>query len=950
MTVDHGELRSGEGFARVPMRALREYPRPAPEGHVPFPLDAVDGSVPARFEEQVRLHAGRVALRTPSRQWTYAELNAAANRAAHAILGRGAPEGTPVAVLMDQEEPAVPALLGVLKAGRPCVFLDPGDPAERWREILEATSADLLVAPAARMAQLDAVRVQGKLCWEELEADPAADDPGLPIGPDAPAVFYFTSGSTGKPKGAVRDHRQILQSTWHNTNTYFVSPSDRQSLLYFPGFAASMPNIFDTLLNGAALCALNPRRISPRNLFAWLQSEGLTHFNPPVGLWRGFLAAVPPRADVTALRLVTLSGQQVYGEDVRGFQSRFGHVAVLDYLLGMTEAGPVARAYFDETVEVVDGPVPAGYPVAGKEISILDASDRPVLPGVEGRVAITSSFMSRGYWDDDDLTAKHFLQADGDPKRMTFLTSDRGLLRPDGCLEFFGRDDTVVKIRGYRVDTAAVESVLNAHPSLLAAAVVAGTWRGTELSLAAYVVPKGEAPARSDIRAFVAGRLAAYMVPDHVLFLREMPMTDRGKIDRRALPAPVKGRPDLDTPLVPPRNDTERRLAAVWAALLEIDEVGVEDDFFELGGDSLLAMRMSLAVEEEMGRPLPADFFDAPTVARLALAMAGEARSVASSTSLGAAGRAGTDRAQEGEATIAGRLRRALAKGPVWRGRCLPYGPGLILQKALIAQPWVRRHFADNLSLVRQWARELAVGSDPGELAAVSLMANVWPVWRAQALNDPRAIGRWLVVDDPGLYLQDATASPAGMVLAVPHAGRLGNIALAMCGRRGRETAAVVNDPALGKMEPTEEWRRRQSRARTEMVLAARRVLERGGVVLVAADGYHGEQAVEVPFFGRRRPFQIGAAELAVTTGAAFVPVYARIDIDGRVRIDVCRALTAEGDTPQSRVVGLTLRYARDYVARWPEMFASMNWNHLERNLQFPGISETGVGVRGARP
>lgn len=947
MTSEHGGPSRGEQPLRAPMRVLREYPRPAPEGYVPFPAEAVDGSVPARFEEQVRLHSGRVALRTPSRQWTYAELNVSANRVAQAILGCGPAGGPAVALLMDQEEPVVPALLGVLKAGRPCVFLDPGDPVERWREILEATSAALLVASGVRMAQLDAVRVQGKLCWEELEAGPAADNPGLAVCPDAQAVFYFTSGSTGKPKGVVRDHRQILQSTWHNTNTYYVSPSDRQSLLYFPGFAASMPNIFDTILNGAAICALNPRRVSLKDLFAWLQSEGVTHFNPPVGLWRGFMAAVPPRAEVPALRLVTLGGQQIYGEDVRGFQSRFGPAAVLDFLLGMTEAGPVARAYFDQTVEAEDGPVPAGYPVAGKVISILDAAGRPVGPGEEGRVAITSAFMSRGYWQDDDLTAKHFLPAEGNPERMTFLTSDRGLLRPDGCLEFFGRDDTVVKIRGYRVDTAAVEAVLNGHPSLLAAAVVAGNWRGTDPSLAAYVVPRGEAPARSDIRAFVAGRLAAYMVPDHVLFLREMPVTDRGKIDRQALPAPGRGRPDLGTPLVPPRNDTERRLAAVWAALLELDEVGVEDDFFDLGGDSLLAMRMSLAVEEAMGRPFPSGFFGSPTVARLALAMTGEGGPVPSAyEECRSSGRTGVPAG----VSLAVRLRQALADGPMWGGLCLPYGPGLRLQKALTALPRVRRHYGKKIALVRQWAQELGDRADPEERVAVNLIANLWPDWRARAMECPAAVARWIEFDDPCRFLTDASASPDGLVLAVPHAGRLGNIALAMCARNGRETAMVVNDATIGKMARTEEWRRQQGRARTEKLLRARRVLERGGVVMVPADGFQGERAVEFPFFGRRRPFQLGAAELAVATGAAFVPVSARIALDGRARIEVCQALTAEGGSPQARAIDLTLRYARAYAGWWPEMFASMIWDHLERNLRLPRITESGAAGRPARP
>lgn len=925
MAARHAE-NDGASDRQGPARVLREYPRPAPEDHVPFPLEALNGSLSERFEAQVRLHPQRVALRTPGRQWSYAELNASANRAAHAILGAGG--SSPVVLLMDQEDPAIPALFGVLKASRPYVFLDPGDPPERWQAILEATDAELLITTAARMTQSGAVRIGKRLCWEELEAGRRDDDPGLEIAPDAPAAFFFTSGSTGTPKGVLRDHRLFLQSTWLNTNTFYVSPGDRQTLLYFPGFGASMPNIFDAILNGAAVCALNPRRVSPADLLSWIRTEGITILSPPVGLWRGLLAAVPPGMDWPRLRLVTLGSQQIYGRDIRDFQSRFGNTAVMLFMLAMTEAGPVTRAYIDRTVEVGEGSVPAGYPVAGKDLSILGVSGLPLGPGEEGRVAITSPFISQGYWKDDELTAKHFLRAEGGS--VTFLTEDRGLLRPDGCLEFFGRDDSVVKIRGYRVDLSAVEAVLNGHPAILSAAVVAGMWRGSESRMAAYVVPKAEAPKRSEIRSFVAGRLPAYMVPDHVIVLDEMPLTASGKINRRDLPAPGTSRPQMETPFVPPRNATEARLAGIWAELLELDEIGVDDDFFELGGDSLLAMRMALTVEKEMSHPIPVDFFRAPTVARLALA-----------TTQPLSG--GQVRAESGNAAesdmrerppLRRRLLRAVSGGPLGCGCCLSYAPGLALQKMMIAQPWLRRRFDRNVSLVRKWSELLGVATDPKELATISLLANTWRVWRSRALESPAVLGRWLMIDDAHHYLSDCAR---GIVLAVPHTGRTGGALLSLFARSGRLTASVANDASLGPRGATSNWTQQQIKARSEMLWNAHQVLKRGGVVMVVADGLHGEQSIEVPFFGRRRPFQIGAAELAVTTGAAFVPVFSWLDVAGRVWIEVDQALAPEGDSPRARIAALTRRYAEAYVDHWPRIFASMNWNHLEFNL---GLSE----------
>ena len=916
-------------------RVLRRYPKPAPADHVPFPREAIEGSVVARFERMVEEYAARPALRTAAGQWSYAELNAAANRVAHGILKRGG--ASPVAVLMDQDDPAVPALLGVLKTGRPYVFLDPDDSAGRWEGIIAATGAELIVTPSARIPSLDAVRAGScaVLEYEGLDAGTRSDNPCLEIGPDTMAAVFFTSGSTGQPKGVVRDHRQFLHSTWLNTNTYYVSPSDRLTLLYFPGFTASVPNIYDAMLNGAALCSANPRRMTPRNLLEWIRRERITHFNPSVGLWRGLLETAPGETRWPDLRLVTLGGQAIYGNDLRQFQTRFGEGAVLLFVLAMTEAGAVTQAYADHSVVAEDGPMPAGYPVADKDVTVLDAEGRHLGRDEVGRIAITSAYLSRGYWGDEERTLKHFRPAGEDGRLRTFLTGDRGLIRPDGCLEYFGRDDSVVKIRGYRVDTAAVEAVLNGHPSISGAVVTAGAWRGREQTLAAHVVVRRDGPeARPDVRTYVSGRLPAYMAPDHVVFLDALPLTPSGKVDRRALPAPGRSRPDLTTPFVPPSNETEVRLAQIWAELLELDEVGVDDDFFGLGGDSLLAMRMALAVEAEQGVSIPPDFFRHSTVGTLARLLDGKACDAAAP---GDDNRLSVHDGREESRPVRSGIRRVVSAGPVLNGVCLPYGPGVLLQRCVFDNPLVRRRYADRLDALRQWAEELGIATNTGELGTTCLLANTWRIWRAKALENPAALGTWLRINDPHHSLAGHNL-PAGVVLAIPHAGRIGSALLKIFERNGRETAIVSNDAALGFDDGSGEWRSRQTRSRSAMVWRAQRVLQRGGAVYISPDGLQGRQAVDAEFFGRRRPFQLGAAELAVSTGAAFVPVYVRFDREGRVWVDVAGTLAGEGETPHDRIVDLTLRYAREYSARWPEFFASMDWKHLKYNLGLPRI------------
>jgi amino acid adenylation domain-containing protein len=916
------------------VQVLRHCPLTPPAGHAPFPREAVEGSVVGRFEEQAGRYPAKIALRTPSAEWSYAELNASANRVAHGILSTNGANGTPVAVLMDQEGPAVPVLLGVLKAGRPYVFLDPNDPPARWESILNLTGADILITsghpPAPMQVRTNPYRV---LPYEELDAGGNSGNPDLDVGPDHLAAIFFTSGSTGEPKGVARDHRSVLHSTWFNTNSCFISPDDRHSLLYFPGFGASVFCIYDTLLNGATLCCLNPRRMTPADLATWVRAERITRFSPPIGLLRSFLEAVPHGAPFPELRQVTLTGQSIYGSDIREYQSRIGSGTVLCFMLAMTETGIVTHGYLDHTTDAGDGPVPPGYPVADKDIAILDDDGRPVEPGRTGRIAITSSFISTGYWRDEARSRENYRPDAADPCRRTFLTSDRGRFRPDGCLEYFGREDSVVKLRGYRVDLGAVEAVLNSHPSVHAAAVVAGQWHGHEPAMAAYIVPRtGMSCSQTDLRTFIAGKLPAYMAPRHIQFLETMPLTTTGKINRRALPAPGRFRPELATAFVAPRNETEARIALIWSDLLELGDVGVKDDFFELGGDSLHAMRMAMAVEQELHRPLPADFFHTPTIERLALMMAAEAPDHDAGHDDGRM--QPTHRTQPAPLSLRQGAKGILSAGPVWRGHALPYGAGIRLQRAMLAVPAIKRHFSARLPLLREWAGRLGIAAGMEELGTTALLANTWKVWRSQALSCPDAVGRWLHINDPHGYLRGAPGSSAGVVLAVPHTGGLGLCLLKVCQRYGRETASVVNAPWLGEDDGSDDWMQRQTKARSRMIWEAQQVLLRGGVVLIAADGLNGRQAVDVEFWGSRRPFQLGAAELAVTTGAAFVPVYSRLDAEGRVQVEIASELTAEGATPQERIVKLTCRYGEAYASRWPQFFASMIWKHLEYNLR----------------
>jgi acyl-coenzyme A synthetase/AMP-(fatty) acid ligase/aryl carrier-like protein len=922
----------------TPIQVLRHYPRPAPDGYVPFPRTALDGSVVTRFEEQVLLHEHKIALRTANKALTYGALNVAANQLARRVLAFSESASAIVAILMDQDDDSViPAILGVLKAGKAYTVIDPADSSEKQERYLALTGTVIAITTARRVKKL--ARLAHSPCHllvaEEVDGDSTSDNLGLAHRPDNLAALFFTSGSTGEPKYIARNHLQFLHSTWLNTNTYYVTTKDRQSLLYFPGFTASVPNIYDTLLNGATLCTLNPRHIPLCDLVEWLHRERITLFNPPIGLLRGLMDVVPPNTQWPYLRLITLAGQPISGKDIRDFQSRFGADTVLLHVLAMTEAGAITQGYIDHNTFTGDTAVPVGYPVADKEIVILGDDDMPLMVGEVGQIAVTSAYISLGYWGDEVQTRQRYRQLSGDLSRRTFLTGDRGCLRPDGCLEYCGRNDFIVKVRGYRVDLAAVEAALNSHPELKSSAVVVRRRKDDEQSLIAYLVLASGTEIRiPELRTFLTKTLAHYMIPERFIRVVEMPLTANGKIDRRRLPHPTPIRPNMNTPFLSPRNDLEQQFADIWAELLELDEVGIDDNFFELGGDSITALRMLLRIEERIGHVDATAFFYRPTIA----SMVGNVISAAEQN-MGQPPRFGVDSMMSTQKRRAWRVEAGqrlgtfMAQGPVWGEHVMPYGIGIRLQRALVTQPWLQqRLYARQLEMVHKWRTELGVPYNK-RVFTVNLLANTWLEWRNPALIKLGVLDRWVTMSGEGWRLFEQPDLSCGIVIALPHAGRTITLLQHVFQLRGWETAKVIDDLMINTSTSLQ-----RTQSRTAQLWHAQQVLRRNGVAFIAADGLQGKQSVDVSFWGWRRPFQIGAAELAVETHALFIPAFDTINDIGHVQVEITPQLTAQAGSKDDKIIELTEKYGALYAARWPQFYDSMRWHHLAYNFNLPVV------------
>ncbi|HEX6371571.1 MAG TPA: amino acid adenylation domain-containing protein [Longimicrobium sp.] len=587
----------------------------APEqaGVRPWNAGAAGACVHERVRAQARRTPDAVAVTCDGAGLTYRELDARAEHVARLLRRQGVGPDVRVGVFMERSLELVVGMLGVLKAGGAYVPLDPGYPAERLAWVLEdCGAAVVLAAPslASRLASGTPVLVMEGMASADADAPPT-DLPA--VDPDNAAYVIYTSGSTGRPKGVVVPHRALSNHmAWMLAR--FPFGADDRVLQKTPAmFDASVWEFWAPLLSGGRLVMARPGGEKEGGyLVRTLRDERITVLQVVPALLRA-LADEPGLEEAASLRLLFCGGEALPRELVARVGLRLPAAAVVN-LYGPTET------CIDASFHVADDGgagaiVPLGRPIDGLRTYVLDGALRPAAAGDAGELFIAGEGLARGYLGRPGLTAERFLPdplADRGGARM-YRTGDGVRAAENGVLEFLGRVDHQVKVRGYRVELGEIEAVLGAHPAVRGAAVVAVDGR-----LVAYVAAAGETDAEA-LRTHLAAQLPEYMVPAAWVFLQALPLTPSGKVDRRALPdAPAASA----APYVEPRTETERALAAIWTDVLGVERVGAEDDFFDLAGHSLAAMQILARVRGTLQAEVPIHvFFQARTLAGLAEAV-----------------------------------------------------------------------------------------------------------------------------------------------------------------------------------------------------------------------------------------------------------------------------------------------------------------------------------------
>ncbi len=584
-----------------------------------FKKEDIFQSIISRFEKKVAEYPDRVAVKVDDKILTYNFLNRTANRVAHKILNEVNPRregrvGRTVALLFHQEINMIAALLGVLKSGNTYVPLDPNYPLERLVYMLKDSGCGLIVTNSNNLYLSFTLKNKVKhpisiVNIDKIEPTTAVENPGIEIRPGDLAYILYTSGSTGIPKGVVQNHRNVLHFARVYTNALHIHPDDRLTLLSSYSFDAAKMDIYGALLNGAALYPFNIKKEANLNRLAhWLRDEKITIYHSIPTLYRHFTETLSVDDQFPALRFIVMGGEAVYQRDIEKYRKYSPANCLFINGLGPTESTVTLQYFLDKNTEVTREAIPVGYPVEDTEVFLLNDNNQEASMFGAGEIVYKSEYLALGYLNDPGKTDTVFGKNPLTGKDRVYRSGDLGKRLPDGIIDYIGRKDLQVKVRGYRVELGEIESQLLKHPDIKKVVVVTRNMlkqsRNTKPMVDRYICAyfiSDQPLASTELREYLSEKLPDYMIPSVFIPVDEIPLTPTGKPDRSALPEPGKS-VFKGLEYAAPENETEKLITDIWKEVLMLDQVGVNDNFFDLGGTSIDIIKLITKVKEVFSR------------------------------------------------------------------------------------------------------------------------------------------------------------------------------------------------------------------------------------------------------------------------------------------------------------------------------------------------------------
>jgi amino acid adenylation domain-containing protein len=593
------------------------------------------------FDQAAENFHNHVAIERADERVTYTELVERSNNLANFLVSQGAASGSIIAILAEDAIEVIAAIIGVLKAG--CVFvpLEPRIPEKRLQTMVAEVSPTWFIIESKFLPRLENIAAGGgakariicvggqgahvhqsesMACAEHEAIPPDTWRPSTAPGPDDMCYIYFTSGSTGKPKGIAGRRKGIDHFVQWEIKTLDVTEGTRISQLTGASFDAILRDIFVPLCAGGTICVPETREtiINAARLIEWLDNSriNIVHCVPTV--FRSIINERLRPEYFSALKYILMAGEPLLPADVKRWMEVYGERVQLINLYGPTETTMTKFFYFVKPSDQERRFIPIGQPMEGARALVIDAKGQACPPGAVGEIYIRTPFRTLGYYNQLELTKEVFVQNpfSNNPNDIVYKTGDLGRVLEDGNFEFLGRKDSQVKVRGVRIELAEIESQLREYEAVKNVAVIDREDSRGDKYLCAYTVLSREVDPGA-LRSFLSQRLPEYMMPAVFMQVDELPMTLSGKVDRRALPDPEQSK--ALTAFVPPRTPVEQKLAELWSQVLNVKQVGINDNFFDLRGHSLLATRLLSLVRETFEIEIPLrSLFDAPTIAALA--------------------------------------------------------------------------------------------------------------------------------------------------------------------------------------------------------------------------------------------------------------------------------------------------------------------------------------------